>query len=82
MTQTSIRSDLRDEWEEMMKISRRSFFGAAGMTARGEREELSFPRQQPIFTRGKLSLKSSLLLEAAVSFNIGDYFFIQEDPAG
>ena len=31
----------------------------------GEREESSFPQQQPIFTRGKLSLKSSLLLEAA-----------------
>ena len=30
----------------------------------GERKESSFPQQQPIFTRGKLSLKSSLLLEA------------------
>ena len=33
----------------------------------GEREESSFPRQQPIFTGGKLPLKPSLLLEAAMS---------------
>ena len=31
----------------------------------GERGESAFPQQQPIFTRSKLSLKSSLLLEAA-----------------
>ena len=29
------------------------------------REVSSFPQQQPIFTRGKQTLKSSLLLEAA-----------------
>ena len=47
------------------RISRLSESKLGSPPRGGEREESSFPQQQPIFTRGKLSLKSSLLLEAA-----------------
>ena len=48
------------------RISRLSESKLGSPPRGGEREESSFPQQQPIFTRGKLSLKSSLLLEAAL----------------